>query len=584
MHPLLKRQLKKVGLDETQPPTAQQWAALRDHVAETYGQADQDRYMLERSLAVCSEEMTELYEDLHRRSEDALARRTEELEQGLALATAIQEGVMHGIVVVDKDGNVTFMNTRFVDLMRVPAELHTPTTKIADVIEHCISLAMDPALARAGVLAIRADEGIHASDDIVLADGRVIDGSTGPVVMKDGAVRGRLWSMRDVTDERKLAAQRLIVAERLAAVGQLVASVAHEINNPLAAILGNIEFVAEQLGGRTSVGPEVGPALTDARDGLERIRLIARDLRMLSRADDETHEPVDLNDVMESALHTAANQLRHRARIVRELTPVPLVEANDSRLHQVFLNLLVNAAQAIPEGRANDNVIVVRTEVDPSGNVCATVRDTGAGIAADQLERIFDPFFSTKPIGVGTGLGLPIVKGIVEGFGGKVRVTSQLGKGTSVTVELPRAADQSRSADTAVISSVREARKAILVVDDDQLSRRWIERALSREHVIFAVGSVDEALEALQARAFDVIFCDVMMPNRTGRDLYRHLEQTSPAQLARFVFMTGGTFTDSLTEFLESVPVPTLDKPMSVDDLRAAIESIDARERRMQQL
>ena len=581
MHPLLKRQLKKIGLDDAEPPTAQQWTALLERVAEAYGQADQDRYMLERSLAVCSEEMTELYDDLHRRSENALAQRAAELEQSLALKTSIQEGVMHGIVVVDTDGHVTSMNRRFVELMRVPPELDSPSTNVAALIEHCISLTVDPAQARAGPFATVADPGMHASEDIVLADGRVLDRYTGPIVLTDGTVKGWLWSLRDVTDERKLSAQRLIVAERMAAVGQLVASVAHEINNPLAAILGNIEFISEQLAGTTAVA-EVGPALSDVRDGLQRIRVIARDLRMLSRADDETSEPVDVNAVIESALNTAANQLRHRARVVRELMPVPLVEANDTRLHQVFLNLLVNAAQAIPEGRANDHEIVVRTEVDASGNVRAAVCDTGAGIAPEHLERVFDAFFSTKPIGVGTGLGLSIVKGIVERFGGKVRVASQVGKGTTITLELPRSQDQSRATRTAAVTIVRPTRRAILVVDDDPLSRRWLERDLSREHEVSTVGSVDEAVAALRRRDFDVILCDVMMPDRTGRDLYLHLESTAPAQLARLVFMTGGTFTEGLAQFLESVPVLTLTKPMSIHDLRAAIRSVEVEGRRAQ--
>jgi signal transduction histidine kinase len=561
---------------ETSTPTPQEWQALLARVEEAYAQADQDRYMLERSLSVCSEEMTELYDDLHRRSEDALAQRADQLERSLALATAIQEGGMQGIMVTNNAGIITSMNRRFLELLRVPPELAVPNTSLEALLAHCISLSADPAALQASVDVFRSDRNVTSSDDIHFADGRVLDRFTGPLKSKDGTVEGRLWWFRDVTEERKLAAQRMVVTERMAAVGQLVASVAHEINNPLAAILGNIELVGEMLGDTTG-RDDVGVALKDAREGLERIRVIARDLRTLARADDETRKPLDVNAVLDSALQTAQNQIRHRARVVRSLSPVPLVEANEARLHQVFLNLLVNAAQATPEGRADDHVIDVRTDVTSTGNVRIVVKDSGSGIQPEHMERIFDAFFSTKPIGVGTGLGLSIVKGIINRLKGTIQVESQVGRGTAFIVELPPC-ERAKSAAPAEAPRAPPVRpRKILVVDDDELSRRWLARVLSRENDVTAAGGVDEAIRILETQTFDVIFCDVMMPHRTGRDLYVHLERNAPSDFQRLVLMTGGAFTEAMGTFVETATTAKLEKPISMSALRDIIETFEPR-------
>src|SRR5688572_4589382 len=238
--------------------------------------------------------------------------------------------------------------------------------------------------------------------------------------------------------ERSRLEEQLVISDRMASVGTLAAGVAHEINNPLCALMGNLEFVADDLGqvirdinalalegaakGRvpsTSLSEPMarltdiqGP-LNEARDAAERVRLIVKDLKAFSRSDEETRGPVDVHTVIDSSIRMAHNEIRHHARLVKVYGEVPLVEGNEARLSQVFLNLLVNAAHAVPEGHIDQNEIRVETRLLGEDRVVVEVRDTGTGIPAHALPRIFDPFFTTKPIGVGTGLGLAICHRIV---------------------------------------------------------------------------------------------------------------------------------------------------------------------------
>ncbi|NTX39491.1 GAF domain-containing protein [Myxococcus sp. CA033] len=244
----------------------------------------------------------------------------------------------------------------------------------------------------------------------------------------------------DVTDRKAMQAQ-LVVSDRLAAVGTLAAGVAHEINNPLAFVLSNLSFLSVELQsvarelplGRTSEMEEV---LREAVDGAHRVRQIVRDLRTFSRGDDEVATAVNLQAVLESAITMARGELKMRAQIIRDYRDVPSVEGNEGRFGQVFLNLLINAAQSIPEGKPEHNE--VRVILRPLGDrVIVEVHDTGVGMTPEVCARIFDPFFTTKPVGEGTGLGLSICHGIVTGFGGDISVESEVGRGSIFRVSLP---------------------------------------------------------------------------------------------------------------------------------------------------
>jgi signal transduction histidine kinase len=383
--------------------------------------------------------------------------------------------------------------------------------------------------------------------------------------------------------ERKAMQNHLIISDRMASVGTLAAGVAHEINNPLAVLIGNLEFIAKELTAMEEVAAanegsvpvarlfEIHEPLRDAREASDRVRQIVRDIKVFSRSDEEKRGPVDVHRVIDSSLRMAGNEVRHRARLVKDFGDVPAIDANEARLGQVFLNLIVNAAHAIPEGRANAHEIRVTTRDARPKGVIVEVRDDGTGISPENLDRIFDPFFTTKPVGVGTGLGLAICHRIVNSMGGSITVQSEIGKGTTFRVMLPSTQEELPSA----VEPTRapEGRRArILVVDDEVAVGRAIRRLLSNEHDVEAVKSAREALEIIKTgKPYDVILCDLMMPEMSGMDLHAELFRNARDVADRMVFLTGGAFTGPAREFLDKVPNARFEKPLDGPNVRAMI-------------
>ncbi len=401
--------------------------------------------------------------------------------------------------------------------------------------------------------------------------------------------------------ERKEMQEQLLVSDRMASVGTLAAGVAHEINNPLAALMANLDFALTDLkrfgeearsqetpgapndGARdsgwvawlTTRIDQVLEPLREAKESSERVRIIVRDLKVFSRAEEERLGPVEVRRVIESSVRMAWNEIRHRARLIKDYGNVPPVEANESRLGQVFLNLIVNAAQAIPEGKADGNEIRVATRLEGVDRVAVEVRDTGTGIPEAILGRIFNPFFTTKPVGLGTGLGLAICQRIVTSLGGEITVQSQEGKGTVFRVLLPvaktRAVDETPMPPPRVLGR----RGRILVVDDEPMVASAIRRMLAKEHEVIPVTSAREAKDRFRnGERFDLILCDLMMPEITGMELHAELARTAPDQAERMLFMTGGAFTPQARQFLDVVRNPRVEKPFDFASLHALIHNL----------
>ena len=374
--------------------------------------------------------------------------------------------------------------------------------------------------------------------------------------------------------ERERLRERMIVSERMASVGTLAAGVAHEINNPLTSVAANLELLEEELRslGESELQTGLLAMIHDAKAGAERVREIVAGLRGFSRHGDERATAVDVDEVIETAIRMTRSQIRHHARLVRELRAVPPVTADAGRLAQVLINLLVNAAQAIEGGRAEENTITVRTGRRREAVVVEIV-DTGRGIPAEDQERIFEPFFTTKAIGEGTGLGLWICRNIVNGFGGNIEVESTVGKGTSFRVVLEPSAMTPSTAPFGVASSTPPAvARRVLVIDDDPLVARAVSRML-RGYRVTVVSSGADGLRALaeQSGGFDVILCDVMMPEMTGMDFFDALG-AQPDVRERIVFMTGGAFTPAARAFLERTPNRRVEKPLDGRVLRAIVD------------
>jgi signal transduction histidine kinase len=398
-----------------------------------------------------------------------------------------------------------------------------------------------------------------------------------------------------VRAERKKMHEQLLISERMASVGILAAGVAHEINNPLAILMANLELAAEQLarlvrqeGGagasdrdEASGAPPADPAgviplLQDAQEAAERVRLIVRDLRVFSRSNDEEQQgPVEIHRALESSIRMASNEIRHRAQLTKDYGQVPLVTGNEAKLSQVFINLMVNAAHAIPEGRAATNEIRIVTWTDDAGRAVVEIHDTGAGISQNVLPRIFDAFFTTKAVSAGTGLGLAICHRIITACGGGISVESQVGRGSIFRIVLPPA----RGKPTEIKSTSSEAgpgrRGRILVVDDEKMLGTTIQRTLGGEHEVIAVTTAREAFGLLQGEThFDLVLCDLMMPQMTGMELYAELHKLAPDQTKKFVFMTGGAFTEDARRFLAQISNPSIEKPLRASKLRSFVRSL----------
>jgi PAS domain S-box-containing protein len=387
-----------------------------------------------------------------------------------------------------------------------------------------------------------------------------------------GAVTGAIVTFLDIT-ERKRLENRVRMTDRLATIGMLAAGVAHEINNPLTYVMGNLELLVRGL---ARLDPHLATCAAEAADGARRIRDVVSDLSALSQAGEGPRTPTRVHDVLESCFRIVRHELEHRATLVRDFDEaLPTIVSDPSRLGQVFLNLLVNAVQAIPAGDARHQRIEVRTRRAGDDHVEVVVTDTGPGIAPEVLARIFEPFVTTKSTGGGTGLGLYISHSIVTALGGELSVRSEPGQGAQVTVRLPRGAPAALPAAPPP-RAVAPGRARILVVDDESAIRRCLADLLPGHDVVTA-SSGRAAIEALRGHDFDVVVCDLLMPDLTGMELHAHVRAWWPALADRFVFMTGATSSPQVRQFLQSPPGAVLAKPFRAADVERAVDEVLAR-------
>jgi PAS domain S-box-containing protein len=393
------------------------------------------------------------------------------------------------------------------------------------------------------------------------------------VIDLDG-LPSRMLGARDVTAQKKMK-ERILLADRLVTLGTLAAGIAHEINNPLAYMMANLGFLGEEAAVLAEELPagrlnEFRHVLQEVQSGANRVRNIVRDLRLLSRKDEGELEPVDVRRLLDSSINMVWNEIQHRARLVKRYESVPTVVTNPSRLGQVFINLLVNAAHAIPEGFISENEITLVTRGDERGWAVVEVRDTGCGIPAENLERIFEPFFTTKSAETGTGLGLHISKNTITSLGGEMAVESALGEGTTFRVWLPPQQGTLVSPSPAEpVARAAEARARVLVVDDEPLFGASVRRLL-RGHEVILAGSGREALEICRKNgtSFDLVICDLIMADLSGMDFFDIVREEWPGFERRIVFVTGGVFTDRSRAFIQSVSNRVFEKPIDASTLR----------------
>lgn len=415
---------------------------------------------------------------------------------------------------------------------------------------------------------------------IVHGSGRVADClMTARIDRERGILEGFL---RDVTEQNALRL-RLLLSERMSSMGVIAAGLAHEINNPMATVVANLDLCAEAVAGLrrneqagpTAELPELAEMLAEAQEAARRVSEIVRNVQLFAHPDESKPGAVDVVSVMESSLRLASNEIRHRARVVKRYEDVPAVVASEARLGQIFVNLLVNAAQAIPDGRADRNTITLHLYADAAGRAIAEVRDTGSGIPKELLPKVFQPFFTTKPSGAGSGLGLAICERIVGELGGSIEATSEVGKGSVFRVTLPAATSAPASVRDSAPGPLVGRGGRILVVDDDRALLKSVTRVFAGRHSVTTTTRAKEALEKLAAgEVFDVILSDVMMPEMSGIQLYEELRRLGHPLADRIVFMTGGAFTPQAKEFLASEDVRRVTKPFRVEELIRVIDHL----------
>lgn len=408
------------------------------------------------------------------------------------------------------------------------------------------------------------------------------DGSTFAAEARARTIQYRGRTMRIVTvhdiSERKRLEADLAARERLATIGRLAAGVAHEVNNPLTFAMLNLEGVARVLGSGAAIEPEL-PRLREmlghVQTGLERVSRVVQDMRTFARVDAPASAAVELLPVFAYVTSVAGPEVQARAALDVDLPKGLYVRGDEARLGQVFVNLLVNAGQSIPEGNAADNRVEVRAKRLPDA-VEVTVRDTGSGIPDSVRTHLFEPFYSTKAAGAGVGLGLSICHAIVTSLGGTISADEAAGRGTCFSVRLPPA-DESDLGSGVIVPTARDAsrRWRVLVVDDEPMLRQVVEEILSDDCDVVVEGSVDAALALLDRdSSFDAILCDIVMPQRSGIEFYEELAGRFPWMVERVGFITGGVLDSDIHEFLDSSGRPRVYKPFSLAQLLGTVQKL----------
>ena len=388
--------------------------------------------------------------------------------------------------------------------------------------------------------------------------------------------------------------QRLLQQERLLAVGQLAAGVAHEINNPAAFVITNLRTLEEHLarlepllgaGGGESAHRQWRQLLGQSREltqdnltGVERIVAIVRNLRNFARLEPARVESLPLAEIIADACRLVRAEVSYRARLVVSTAADMHVRGDRTKLAQVFTNLLMNAAQAIAEGASDRHEVLVTADIRGVQAV-VTVRDTGAGMTEEAQARLFEPFFSTRPREHGTGLGLALSADIVRHHGGQLRLLDTSAAGTTFEVALPLDAPPAMRAETPVAPappvSTPTTRPRVLFIDDEPMLLAAYKRFYAQHFELALAPGGRDAVARLEADAdWDAIVCDLMMPEFDGVAVHDWLQRHRPELLPSTLFCTGGAFSPRSLAFAERLGDRLLPKPLRPGELRAAVERV----------
>jgi len=372
--------------------------------------------------------------------------------------------------------------------------------------------------------------------------------------------------------------EQLIQSEKLSAVGEFVAGVAHELNNPLAAVMGFSEILKD-----TDVGEQPKRYLEMIFKSAQRCQKIVQSLLSFARRHAPERKPVSVNKLVEAVLEIVAYPLRtSNIEVVTKFDPkLPVVMADEHQLQQVFLNIVNNARQALETHQQQSGGRIKITTETCEPNVRVIIQDNGPGISEENLRRIFDPFFTTKEVGKGTGLGLSLCYGMIKEHGGNIKPSSRPGEGATFIIELPIAYDFGDAIETlpasvaGTIDPREGAGKNVLVIDDEEAILQMVHDGLARSgYRVDTMADGEAALQRLKKQPYDVVFCDWKMPGLNGRQVYERLRESNPGLCRRVIFITGDVINEQMQKFLEVEKRPCLAKPFKLAELRDVIKSV----------
>src|SRR5881296_954263 len=456
------------------------------------------------------------------------------------------DAITQAICIIDAHGTVRRANRVFAELVQVPVTA-IPGRPWLGLLPPAWSDPVARALAEPA--AIRTGERTLSFTAIAMAE----PGSAVLVI-------------EDQTERRRLQEQ-LIQSEKMSAIGQLIAGVAHDLNNPLASVVGFSDFLAE-VG---DIPPQFAEPLQVIRQEAERAATIVKNLLSFARSQEGERKLQPIGPIIESTLALLRNQLMaNKVEATLEVDHgLPDVEVNGNQIKQVFVNLINNANQAIASDAPSGRIWVTAKRLREG--VAVSITDSGPGMTEELAGHVFEPFFTTKGEGEGTGLGLSICQGIVKEHGGRITLDTKPGGGATFTVELPGGA-RAPLAEPAPAPVAAGKRLRILVVDDEPHILYYMRATLeSWGHAVEVASDGAYALERAIAGDFDVIICDLRMPHLSGREMYQKLARHDPRAAERIIFATGDTVRGDTLQFLETLGRPYLHKPFTLAELRAAL-------------
>lgn len=490
---------------------------------------------------------------------------------------ALLDSVHDGVWLIGADGTVEFANHRLGQLFGVNAHELRPGIAQRQATDRVAKQCCSPDEARARWQHLEANPEEVCWDEFDLREPRrrVLERFSRPLYDAQQRFAGRLEIYRDVTSQRLLE-DKVLQREKLAAVGQLVSGIAHELNNPLTAVAGYAQLLLA-----AHLPLHLRARAERLAQEAERAGHIAKNLLLFARGAKTEKQPVDLADLLERTLALRAYELRvANIQVERDLaSPLPAVLSDPYQLQQVFFNILLNAEQAIRSQRDHGRIRVSLRGRPEEARVRVEIADDGPGVPPNLLPYLFDPFFTTKPPEEGTGLGLSISQAIVKEHGGELFVHSASGEGATFVVELPAPVPQELPVESLPAPppgrAVEKRGRRILVVDDEPAVAQLIADALEQQGYAVRVHTDSRrALAEAEDRPFQLAICDIRMPELDGQAFYRVLRERQSPLARRLLFTTGDTLARETAQFLEQVGLPCLAKPFRVEELRAQVRDL----------